>query len=433
MNTAELLRYYCRDDVREALMAMARGREVVGVFKNGSYDRRPNSITNTADIEAMARSGAVEFHCSVERWNNVMALSGDNYALQRRGWDLILDLDCKSFSHAKIAAAILISEIKRHDIESVSVKFSGNKGFHIAIPFESFPKKVNASPTEALYPDLARKIILYLKERARKSLSDALLKNYSMKEILEEGGKKIEEATVNGSFDPFRIIEIDPILISPRHLFRMPYSINMKTFLTSLPIDADKVMPFEKEMAKPDIISADAPYIRPARENESSALVAESLDFSAKMQERGRRKATVGRIKRNIEFKKTVKEEFFPPCMKLILNGLSDGRKRALFVLINFLSAMKWSHDEIEGQISRWNSKNRPPLPESYVRAQLRYHMQKGKVIPPPACTNEAYYLGFNVCQPDHICVTREKMRNPARYPYISMKQSKQKARADRK
>jgi hypothetical protein len=53
-------------------------------------------------------------------------------------------------------------------------------------------------------------------------------------------------------FDPFKILSIDSILISSRHLFRMPYSINEKSYLVSLPIDPNKIMDFKKEMANPE-------------------------------------------------------------------------------------------------------------------------------------------------------------------------------------
>ncbi len=425
MNASDILRYYLRNDVREALMAMAMDREVVGIFKNGSYDKRPNALTSKADVEVMVKSGTMEFHCSVERWHNPMALSAENYNAQRKGWDLILDLDCKSFGHAKIAADVLVSEIRRHDIESVSVKFSGNKGFHIAVPFESFPKMVNISPVETLYPDLARKIVSYLKEKSGKRLSDNLLKNYTMEEILKESDKKRGNVYSGDTFDPFKVIEIDAVLISPRHLFRMPYSINMKTFLVSLPIEPDKIMHFEKEMARPETITTEMPYIRQARQNEASALIAEAMDLFLKMAKKEKTMASANDIRRGMAPGKAVREEFFPPCMKLILDGLSDGRKRSLFILINFLSSAKWDYKGVEEKVAEWNAKNKPPLPESYIRGQLRYYRQKGKPIPPPACTNEAYYVGFNVCRPDHICVTREHMRNPVRYPFRAMKQSK--------
>jgi len=99
---------------------------------------------------------------------------------------------------------------------------------------------------------------------------------------------------------------------------------------------------------------------------------------------------------------------------------LAEGRKRSVFILINFLSSMKWSYEEIERLILEWNRKNKPPLPESYIRGQLRYFKQKGKALPPPNCLNEAYYLSFGVCKPDSTC---RQIKNPASYPPVKMRE----------
>ena len=61
----------------------------------------------------------------------------------------------------------------------------------------------------------------------------------------------------------------------------------------------------------------------------------------------------------------------FPPCMKLILNGLEDGRKRALFSLINFYKNFDMDWKDLEFKIYEWNSKNKPPLKKGYIKSQL--------------------------------------------------------------
>ena len=60
----------------------------------------------------------------------------------------------------------------------------------------------------------------------------------------------------NSNFDPESILEVDTVLISSRHLYRMPYSLHEKSGLVSLPISPDKVMGFEKEMARAETILA---------------------------------------------------------------------------------------------------------------------------------------------------------------------------------
>jgi len=48
-----------------------------------------------------------------------------------------------------------------------------------------------------------------------------------------------------------KLIEADLILVSPRHLFRMPYSLHEKTALSSVVIDKDKIRDFQITDAKP--------------------------------------------------------------------------------------------------------------------------------------------------------------------------------------
>ncbi|MEK6808777.1 MAG: hypothetical protein AABY14_03765, partial [Nanoarchaeota archaeon] len=103
----------------------------------------------------------------------------------------------------------------------------------------------------------------------------------------------------------------------------------------------------------------------------------------------------------------------FPPCIKLILNGLHDGRKRALFILLNFFSSLNLGHDDIKKILKEWNKKNDPPLPENYMDSQLTYHAHNKKRILPPNCNNNAYYLDIGVCKPDNLC---SKIKNPVSY-----------------
>ena len=106
-------------------------------------------------------------------------------------------------------------------------------------------------------------------------------------------------------------------------------------------------------------------------------------------------------------------EELFPPCISIILNGIDEGRKRALFILINYFSSIGWDYEMIEKKLKEWNAKNREPLRDVYLLGQLRYHKQMRKRILPPNCSNEMYMLGIGVCKPDSFC---QKIKNPAQY-----------------
>ena len=119
----------------------------------------------------------------------------------------------------------------------------------------------------------------------------------------------------------------------------------------------------------------------------------------------------------------------FSPCIKSILDGLPDGRKRSLFILMNFLRCVKWKRSDIESLVVGWNEKNKPPLRDSYVRSQIRWHSDRDKQIPPPNCEHKGWYEDMGVCKPDATCGFQKKtVKNPTTYPLRLMgKENKNK------
>ena len=237
--------------------------------------------------------------------------------------------------------------------------------------------------------------------------------------VIEKTGKKPNEIIYEDAktralnAEPF--LNIDTLLISSRHLYRMPYSLHEKSGLLSLPLNPEKVLSFEKELAIPKNTAISKYRFldkEAAQTNEAKQLLMEALDFSIKLEDA---KLNI-KLKDKREFtapENALPEELFPPCVKLILNGLEDGRKRALFILINYFASVGWDYDMIENKLKEWNSKNREPLREVYLIGQLRYHKQMQKKILPPNCDNEMYMVGIGVCKPDSFC---PKIRNPAQY-----------------
>jgi hypothetical protein len=247
MNLRQVYEYYSRQDVQEFFMRFSRGREVVGVFKNDSYSTRPGTLVYPQDILAMVKEGSLEFHSSIERWSQPMSLRTDNYESLRTGWDMILDLDCKLFEHGKIAAKVMSWALEKHGIKSYSIKFTGGTGFHIGIPWESMPKKIDYRPSLQMFPDLPRQIGLYLREQVRDRLERELLKSYQMEQLAEQTKKTLGQISGEKSvLDPFKIVDVDTVLISPRHLFRMPYSLNKNSFLVSLPLKQGELDSFRR-------------------------------------------------------------------------------------------------------------------------------------------------------------------------------------------
>ena len=104
-------------------------------------------------------------------------------------------------------------------------------------------------------------------------------------------------------------------------------------------------------------------------------------------------------------------EDTFPPCIKLILDGMGDGKKRGLFCMINFFKSVGWSDDMVEDLVVKWNKKNPEPLREVIIKGQLNH--KKGKVMMPPNCNRENYYRDLAVCRPDGLC---RGVVNPVQY-----------------
>ncbi len=418
------LSYYKRKDVQEEILANSKDREVAVKF-NEQFSKRPDILRYANDILELAKQGATSFHASEERWRNPLQLEPllrkhelDNLRL---GWDLILDIDCGIFEYSREAADLVIKALKFHGVRSVSCKFSGNKGFHIGVPFEAFPDKTKNDEMKRLFPEAPKKIAFYIKEMIKKELGNRImeLEKNNFNAVIEKTGKKPNEIIYEDAktralnAEPF--LNIDTLLISSRHLYRMPYSLHEKSGLLSLPLNPEKVLSFEKELAIPKNTAISKYRFldkEAAQTNEAKQLLMEALDFSIKLEDA---KLNI-KLKDKREFtapENALPEELFPPCVKLILNGLEDGRKRALFILINYFASVGWDYDMIENKLKEWNSKNREPLREVYLIGQLRYHKQMQKKILPPNCDNEMYMVGIGVCKPDSFC---PKIRNPAQY-----------------
>jgi len=427
MNYSEILAYYSREDIQSALLNLAKDREVAGVFNTGSFGARPNVIAYPDDIVAMVKKGIVEFHCSLEHWSRPMALKSEDYQTYdklRSGWDLILDLDCEDTEHGKIAARVLLGVLRKHGVKTVSIKFTGGTGFHVGIPWQSIPEQIDYKPSTSHFPDLARQIGIYLKDRMRDDLEKKLLKKYMPTQLAESVGKPLGDILKGENFDPFQIVDIDPILISPRHLFRMPYSLHRKTGLVSRPLSEEQIDDFKKEYARPEKIRAIKGFLGKGNPKETEFLITETVDWSAKRQEEEIKKAV-----RKTIIQKAVPLEYAPPCIKMVMKGLADGRKRSVFILINYLTSLGWKWDNVESAIIKWNQKNSPPLRLNYIKSTLRSHKTRIKIAEtklPPNCSNQGYMKGFGVCKPDAIC---KAIKNPVSYPIKKMKPTSKKKR----
>jgi hypothetical protein len=416
------LSHYKRQDIQEEIVYNSIDREVAAKFGEG-FGKRPDVLRNPSDIMELAKQGATSFHASEELWKNPLQIdtSMKRHELDalRSGWDLIIDIDCHIFEYSKIGAQLVVDALKFHGVKSISIKFSGNKGFHIGVPFEAFPEKVNGQVIKDMFPEAPKKVATYLRDMILNHFSEKILayENNDFTKIMEKTGKtanelrKIENKKVVLNAEP--ILEMDTLLISSRHLFRMPYSLHEKSGLVSIPFNPNEVNSFQKGMAAPKNVKIS--HYRfldrsKVEKNEAKRLFDEAI-YHSHLKESAK---TESSNKKEFDIpENAIPEELFPPCIKFILNGLEDGRKRALLVLINFFTSVGWDYDAIEKKLVEWNKKNKEPIKDVYLLGQLRYHKTMRKKVLPPNCSNEMYMISMGVCKPDNFC---PKIKNPAQY-----------------
>ncbi|MFH0837042.1 MAG: hypothetical protein V1870_02850 [Candidatus Aenigmatarchaeota archaeon] len=407
MDRVEILRYYSQDFVANMIAQAANEREAAGVFADGKYEKRPNIMQYSSDVIGMARRGVTSFHLSVEHWTYPMQLSSENYNELRKGFDIILDIDSGlGLDESKTAAILICKFLEKYGIKNYGIKFSGRRGFHICIPWKMLPKSVDFVPMEKQYPKIPRIVSNFIRHNIRADLLKEVLKNKTV--------------VFEGEIDPFQYVEVEKDW-GNRHLFRAPLSLNEKTWLVSLPLNFSDIGTFDPEQANPLKVKNAKPFFKEADENEAESLISDALDWHA-VNTKFEKKEIKEPIKR--ENTKRIGEEFFPPCIKLILAGLKEGKKRSLFTIVSFLRTMNWSWEEIVDKLDDMNAKHTPSLPRQTIKSQINWAKQQNKQITPANCSTETFYKGMKICQPDERCKT---IKNPVNYPFIVLSQLKKK------
>ena len=410
----EIKEYYSRSDVQKEFLRLSNNREVQAWFGLGIAGKRPEIVNFEGDVKDLVKQGMTSFHISEERWKDPMVLEAglskkqlDEY---RVGWDLLLDLDSKNLEFSKYTAELILEALKFHDVKNYSIKFSGNHGFHIGIPFEAFPKEVNNVDIKNYFPDGVKVISEYLKDMIREFLTAKVLEKYKIEDAAKSAGKKIEDILVNGKFDVYKLVDVDSVLISSRHLFRCAYSVNEKSELVSIPIK--DIKDFNIEDAKMENVKVNLKFldIDNAVHGEARKLMLQAFDWNKKYQ-------TVEEktIIKSFEMpKEAIKADYFPPCILKLMSGVKeDGRKRGIFILVNFLIHVGWSFEVIEDFLIKWNKNNYDPLREGYLKAQVSWFKRQGKKILPPNCDNSSYYSSMGIKCENGICA---RCKNPVNY-----------------
>lgn len=477
--------YYSRSEILDELVKQAQDREVQ-IWFGKIPGRRPETISYKNDLIDSIKRGMTSIHISLERWKDPTILTPGMKKRDldelRLGWDLLLDIDAKNFELSRFTGKLLLDALKFHDVKDFKIKFSGNKGVHIIVPFESFPSEVNGINIKNYFPDGLRTIAEYLKSMIKEHLAVAILKKYSLDTLANEINIKKEElcdekcqncnlilkkateekfsfickkcySTTESNreevicsicfiqmtkrikpkkeeikkcpdcrttdkkleFNPYSIVDIDSVLISSRHLFRACYSFNEKSGLVSIPIkDLDN---FKKEDAKPELVKVTESFID--RENvtfgSAKQLLVQALDWQRKQSIIiVKKEENKNQEKQYEELKEEIPESMFPPCIQQLLLGCKeDGRKRAVFILINFLRNMGWDYNKIESRLKEWNEKNYEQLREGYIQTQINWAKKQGTSILPPNCMNKSYYSAMGIKCSETIC---NSVKNPVNY-----------------
>lgn len=479
LSLSTLLKHYKRADVQQAMVESSQQKEIAVRFEEKGFGKRPDMLAYPQDVLEFAKQGATSFHVSEERWQNPLQLAPgmkrkdmDNL---RAGWDLVLDVDCKIWEYSKRITHLLVQELQAHGIRSISCKFSGNKGFHIGVPYEAFPSMVHGKAVKDLFPEGVRRIALYLTDKIKPKLLSYIKQHDSLPRLSQELGSELSlkllcstckkeqvlqqkfqficqrcETSIfvdkdesfktcpqckaimqkvdlssprckscggtffTETFDISALLQVDTVLISSRHLYRMPYSLHEKSGLVSVPCDPYKVLDFDRTTAKPESISFTYKFLsqNTVVTGEAIRLILEAFDYQPAIKDD---KALHG-LQQSQHFEdlqQQIPMDLFPPCMKLGFVGLKDGKKRFLFAATNFLKSAGYSAAEITTIFEEWNKKNPEPLREVILKSHLRYQQQHHTKVLPPNCDNKAYYVELGICQPDPLC---RRIKNPIQY-----------------
>lgn len=467
-------------------------RKEVAVRFDTHFGKRPDVLSYEQDVLELAKQGATSFHASEELWSNPLQLQTgmrrQDLDELRMGWDLILDVDCPSLALSKHIAASLVAALRREGVKSISAKYSGNKGFHIGVPWQAFPDYMGEKDVAKEFPEYPKRIIEYLirivelhvvsVEGTAISFAGTKIERskvaemvgVSEKELLQQecmvhhirlegkseekkvyvcksctkqfgnpveecincGGKfikeeihEVKEAAHCGcpaiNFKPIlnvkKILSLDALLFSSRHMYRMAYSLHEKSSRISLPIDPDRIPEFDEKTAEGSQFAGPKHgWLDRQAQGDAEDLLQHALDYSFVAPEVEEEKPQEYEIP-----DEAIEEKYFPECIKKILAGMDDGKKRGLFILTNFLGSVGWEPDAIEARVEEWNKVNKEPLREVYIKSQLSYHKRQGKGKAPPNCANDAYYKDLGVKCAEDIC---SRCKNPV----IAAKRTAQKS-----
>ena len=226
-----------------------------------------------------------------------------------------------------------------------------------------------------------------------------------------------EEITIKSTED-----SVDIVLVSPRHLFRSPYSLHEKTGYASIPLTADQIQDFRPSDADPLKITKIKNFMPNSIPEEASYLLTQALEQAKKNKPKEPEKKYEGK---GVDLKGlTITPNMYPPIIKKLLLGIpQDGRKRALSLMLSFFTSLEFPADHIKEIIQDWNTKNYAPLKEGYLRSQIDWSL-KNKRLPPNY--DKPIYKEFGITAPP-----MPGIKNPINYTIKKAFQAKGKTKED--
>ncbi len=199
-----------------------------------------------------------------------------------------------------------------------------------------------------------------------------------------------------------KIAALDLVLVAPRHLFRMPYSLHEKTALASIVMKKEQIDSFSPKDANPLNVKI-MDYMPNNEEGEAKRLLAAALDWKKgdeKIEEKIHKKYE---NYEKIDIKGVTENMFPEPIKKLLAGNLKDGKKRGLFILITFLRSLNFPPDYINQKVREWNKLNENPLKEGYIKSQIDWHLRQKKTILPPNYSNPSFYKDLGLIEEEPL------------------------------
>ena len=410
--------WYKREWVADIISQDCSSREAMVMLRDGRV-KRPVSVESPGDVPILVEEGAISFHRTVEKFLDITEYT------DVLSYDIIIDVDFNNSELPLQKQLEAITTFAKHLIDflydfgfkenEIGIKYSGNHGIHIRLTTDLLEEDatVFGIPVKRAFPLFAKNVVEFvntLSLQIKAELADPV----------------------------YNYVVIDTQVASPRHMIRSVLSVNEKLPGVSYPLAYEELQklpseytkykfPYALELEEP---SAEWTNIKSSNRiidlirlasiwvlfNEATTSYLRSQEYKTLLKKLRKRKT--GKIKITPELEEN---EIFPPCIRNILSGLEDGRKRAVFILINFLSNIGWDWDRIEKKLWEWNEKNKDPIRERYIEYQLDWHKRvysQGKKYLPPNCDNETYYrdmvsVNGPVCQPDDLCSV---IKNPLVY-----------------